>query len=72
MQVALDEEDYLEFYQIVGKLLFIIQKFKKVESLLMAQQPEIGVVSEPRKRLMQSLETNRYWVAIRAFWAESF
>jgi len=56
MQVALDELDYLEFYEIVGQLLFIIQKFKKVEALLLAAQPRIPVVAEPRKRLLQSLE----------------
>ena len=72
MQVALEELDYLEFYEIIGQLLFIIQKFKKVEVLLMAEQPRIPVVSEPRKRLLQSLEQNRYWVAIKAFWTESF
>lgn len=54
--MTLDEGDYLEFYEIAGKLFYILQRFKKVELLLMTEKTQIPIVAEPSKKLRNSLE----------------
>lgn len=35
MQVAIEEGDMIEFYEIIGRLIYIVQKFEPVETLLL-------------------------------------